>query len=67
MVDTRYDPPKIPTFTTGLLRMSESGKYEGKEYFALPYYKQPKKREVPKDKKEKPAKKDPDHEIDFVA
>lgn len=66
MVDIRYDAPYIPAFTTGLIQLAESGRYEGKENIPLPYYRRPQRKLSEKPSCEE-SPKDTDRQIDLLA
>ena len=66
MVDIRYDVPYVPAFTTGLIQVGESGKYEGKENIPLPYYRRS-QRKPPEEKTKETPLKDGDRQIDLLA
>ena len=62
----RTDARHIPAFTSGLIQLGESGKYEGKENVPIPYYRQ--SRRKPQDEQtEEESAKDGEHKIDLVA
>ena len=67
MDNIRTDTPFVPSFTTGLMKLAESGKYEGKENIALPYYRQSKKKKSEDEESEKKQRNNGDHQIDVVA
>ncbi len=67
MDNIRTDAPFVPTFTSGLLKLGESGKYEGKENIPLPYYRQSKQKKSEEKETDKKPPQDGDHQIDLVA